>query len=94
MQTLRSMCENPNQDSGFPSAGRNKNSSAHEPGHRQPGSLAIRWIFPGARTDLGSVNMGPIVQVSLMLTAVGLIACLLPARRATKIDPVTALREE
>ena len=50
--------------------------------------------IPGARTDLGSVNMGPIVQVSLMLTAVGLIACLLPARGATKIDPVTALRAE
>ncbi len=50
--------------------------------------------IPGAPTDLGSINVGPIVQVSLILAAAGLIACLLPARRATKIDPVAALREE
>jgi putative ABC transport system permease protein len=47
------------------------------------------WLFEVKPTDPVTL-----VGVSLLLVAISLIACWLPARRATKVDPMTALRYE
>jgi putative ABC transport system permease protein len=48
-----------------------------------------RFLFGITPTDTMAFTI-----VTLLLIAVGLIAAWLPARRATRIDPCTALRAE
>jgi putative ABC transport system permease protein len=43
---------------------------------------------------VGATDLRTMLAVTLILTAVAFIACLLPARRATLVDPVQALRAE
>jgi putative ABC transport system permease protein len=53
-------------------------------------SRLIAAAFPGIRTDSPGVLLG----TTLLLVAVALVACWLPARRASRIDAVLALRAE
>ena len=45
-------------------------------------------------TGLERASAGPVWVAAVIVTATAAIACWMPARRATRIDPVTALREE
>jgi putative ABC transport system permease protein len=58
------------------------------------GSLALTRAIQGLLYSVNALDPVVLTGVSLTLIAAGLIASFVPARRATKVDPVVALRAE
>mgnify|MGYP001822892816 FL=1 len=57
------------------------------------GSLALVRLIQSMLYGVGPADPLVLIGVGAMITVTGLIACLLPAQRATRIDPVEALVE-
>jgi predicted permease len=58
------------------------------------GAFALSRVMSQLLFGVSATDPATIAGVALVLTAAGLLACYLPARRATKIDPLTSLRHE
>jgi macrolide transport system ATP-binding/permease protein len=58
------------------------------------GAFALTRVFSSLLLGVGTSDPLTFIGVATLLVAIALLACLIPARRATKVNPIVALRHE
>ena len=58
------------------------------------GALVLGQLMAGLLFGVSAMDPVALLGVTILLLAVTLLACYLPARRAARIDPMVALRQE
>lgn len=59
-----------------------------------PGALGLRRLAGSLLFDVSAADPMTYAGVAALLMGVALLACYVPAQRATKLDPLVALRNE
>ena len=59
-----------------------------------PGVYLVGKTLRSQLYNVGTIDVRALIAVTVILLASAFLACYAPARRASKIDPMTALRQE
>ncbi len=59
-----------------------------------PAALLLAWLIQGQLFGISASDPSTLIAVTLLLLLVSLLACYVPARRGTRVDPLVALRYE
>jgi predicted permease len=58
------------------------------------GALAVGKAVQGVVFGVPTLHLGTLLGTAVVITAVAVVACLIPARRASRVDPMTALHAD
>jgi putative ABC transport system permease protein len=58
------------------------------------GAIALTRVMASLLYEVSATDPFTFIAISLLLAAAALLACYLPARRATRVDPMLALRHD
>jgi ABC-type antimicrobial peptide transport system permease subunit len=58
------------------------------------GAFALTRWMTSLLFEVSATDSLTFIVTALLLTAIALLACYIPARRATRVDPLVALRNE
>jgi ABC-type antimicrobial peptide transport system permease subunit len=58
------------------------------------GAIGFTRVLRNQLYEVGTTDPGTFAAVALLLGLVAFFACLIPARRATEVDPMVVLRYE
>jgi predicted permease len=58
------------------------------------GAVALTWVIRSQLYGISATDPATLIAVALLFSIVALLACWIPARRATRVDPMIAMRAE